>query len=105
MAQRVVFVVQELDALARQLAAYVDGRAAEAFEGAVKPQGGDLASLFDDADELKALKAAWLERRDWRKVASLWVNGVEIDWAAGYGADAPGRVSLQACPSPRSRTG
>ncbi|WP_437585646.1 amino acid adenylation domain-containing protein [Sorangium sp. So ce1000] len=98
MASRVAFVVESVDALARRLAAYIEGRDAEAFEGTVKPQGSDIVSLFEDADELKALKAAWIERGDWRKIAALWVSGVEIDWATCYGAEAPGRVSLPTYP-------
>ncbi|MFI7237403.1 amino acid adenylation domain-containing protein [Streptomyces cyaneofuscatus] len=99
MAERVVFVANDLDGLTATLQDYV-GRGARGtlFEGTARRPEDKLLGLFDRPGELRALVAGWLERGEWDKIAPLWVNGIDVDWHACHGANPPVRVSLPTYP-------
>ncbi|WP_394848783.1 amino acid adenylation domain-containing protein [Pendulispora brunnea] len=99
MASRVAFLAHDCNDLEQKVTAYVAGELPDgAFTGTVGQSGSELAALFGDDHELAALKTAWLERHEWKKVASLWIHGVELDWRAAYGSETPRRVSLPTYP-------
>lgn len=99
MAERVVFVANDLDGLIATLQDYV-GRGARGavFEGTARRPEDQLLGLFDRPGELRDLAVGWLERGEWDKVAPLWVNGVDVEWHAYHGARPPMRVSLPTYP-------
>ncbi|MFD3970407.1 amino acid adenylation domain-containing protein [Streptomyces cyaneofuscatus] len=99
MAERVVFVANDLDGLVATLQDYV-GRGARGtvFEGTARRPEDELRAMFDRPGELRDLLARWLERGEWDKIAPLWVNGIDVDWQARHGAHPPVRVSLPTYP-------
>ncbi|PVC81635.1 non-ribosomal peptide synthetase [Streptomyces sp. CS090A] len=99
MAERVVFVADDLDGLIAMLQDYV-GRGARGtvFAGTARRPEDQLLGLFDRPGELRDMVAGWLERGEWDKVAPLWVNGIDVDWHARHGANPPVRVSLPTYP-------
>lgn len=99
MAERVVFVANDVDGLIATLQDYV-GRGARGavFEGTARRPEDMLLGLFDRPGELRDLVAGWLERGEWDRIAPLWVNGVDIEWHVHHGANPPVRVSLPTYP-------
>ncbi|MFJ2151800.1 amino acid adenylation domain-containing protein [Streptomyces microflavus] len=99
MAERVVFVANDVDGLIATLQDYV-GRGARGavFEGTARRPEDMLLGLFDRPGELRDLVAGWLERGEWDRIAPLWVNGVDIEWHVCHGANPPVRVSLPTYP-------
>ncbi|MET9925946.1 MULTISPECIES: amino acid adenylation domain-containing protein [unclassified Streptomyces] len=99
MAERVLFVANDVDGLIATLQDYVErGARGTVFEGTARRPEDKLLGLFDRPGELRDLVAGWLERGEWDKVAPLWVNGIDVDWHACHGANPPARVSLPTYP-------
>ncbi|MGC5264949.1 amino acid adenylation domain-containing protein [Streptomyces cyaneofuscatus] len=99
MAERVLFVVNDVDGLIATLQDYVGrGTRGTVFEGTARRPEDQLLGLFDRPGELRDLVAGWLERGEWEKIAPLWVNGIDVDWHACHGGRPPVRVSLPAYP-------
>ncbi|GAA5602737.1 MULTISPECIES: non-ribosomal peptide synthetase [Streptomyces] len=99
MAERVVFVANDVDGLIAALRDHVDrGGRGTVFAGTARRPEDQLLGLFDRPGELRDLVAGWVERGQWDRIAPLWVNGVDIDWRAHHGARPPVRVSLPTYP-------
>ncbi|MGA5045398.1 amino acid adenylation domain-containing protein [Streptomyces arboris] len=99
MAERVVFVVNDVDGLIATLQDYIGrGTRGTVFEGTARRPEDQLLGLFDRPGELRDLVAGWLERGEWDKIAPLWVNGIDVDWHAFHGGHPPVRVSLPTYP-------
>ncbi|WP_299535815.1 non-ribosomal peptide synthetase [uncultured Streptomyces sp.] len=99
MAERVVFLANDVDGLIATLQAYVErGARGTVFEGTARRPEDELLGLFARPGELRDLAARWVERGEWDKVAPLWVNGVDIEWHAHRGSNPPVRVSLPTYP-------
>ncbi|MEU9201095.1 amino acid adenylation domain-containing protein [Streptomyces sp. NPDC048332] len=99
MAERVLFVANDVDGLIATLQDYVErGARGTVFEGTARRPEDTLLGLFDGSGELRALAAGWLERGEWDRIAPLWVNGVDVDWHVHHGANPPVRVSLPTYP-------
>ncbi|MEU2822501.1 amino acid adenylation domain-containing protein [Streptomyces bacillaris] len=99
MAERVVFVANDVDGLIASLEGYVErGARGTVFEGRARRPEDALRAMFERPGELRGLLARWLERGEWDKIAPLWVNGIDVDWHAHHGARPPVRVSLPTYP-------
>lgn len=99
MAERVVFVADDIDGLIATLQEYVErGARGTVFEGTARRPEDELRAMFERPGELRDLLARWLEHGEWDKIAPLWVNGVDVDWHAHHGAHPPVRVSLPTYP-------
>ncbi|GGV42313.1 non-ribosomal peptide synthetase [Streptomyces spectabilis] len=99
MAERVAFVVNDVDELMAFLQDYVErGPRGTVFEGTARRPEDPLLGLFDHPGELRDLAAGWLEQGEWDKIAPLWVNGIDVAWDAYHGANPPVRVSLPTYP-------
>jgi acyl transferase domain-containing protein/dTDP-4-dehydrorhamnose reductase len=63
--------------------------------------GQQRRSVVDDVldgDLHEEIVNSILERRDWGKLAQLWVSGMEFDWTRLYNGGFPNRISLPAYP-------
>src|ERR1700693_425040 len=96
MAHRMAFLCGSVDEAARALAEYAQGRRAE---GLLSGERNREIVDFWDAALLEPLYA----QRAWRKLARLWVDGVEIDWRRRYDDPSPHRVPLPSYPFERTR--
>jgi acyl transferase domain-containing protein/NADP-dependent 3-hydroxy acid dehydrogenase YdfG/acyl carrier protein len=79
LAERVAFVVGDLEALKRRLAAFLDSEQTEAIRGRA-------------GQERVAIDPVAIDRMDLRAIARAWVTGAEIDWRVLHPGDVPHRV-------------
>jgi polyketide synthase PksN len=101
--ERLAFSVSSWDELAERLKGFVGSDpAAAVVRGSVKRDAGRSESLLSGEEGRQFLEAL-IRRRNLEKLASLWVSGVEIDWAVLW-RERPGRrVSLPVYPFARVR--
>ncbi len=95
MAERVAIVARDWAELASALRSYIAG------EQSCESCHRGYSTALQAGDERKA--GAALARRDLPRLASLWVRGVEMDWALLYPASRPRRVRLPTYPFARER--
>ncbi|MBW8688278.1 SDR family NAD(P)-dependent oxidoreductase [Chitinophaga rhizophila] len=57
----------------------------------------------DEEDDLNGMVMNWLSKGKFRKVATLWVNGLQIDWDILYNNIRPARIALPVYPFARER--
>lgn len=98
---RLGFVVATVEQLQDSLRAFLEG-SGRVWRGQASRDGQALASITDDAD-MRGVIAAWIARRDWSRLADLWVKGFELDWNALYGGMPPRRMVLPGYPFARER--
>lgn len=59
----------------------------------VKPNGG-AANIFDADEDLKKIIGQWVAKKEFKKLAQLWVQGGSIDWQSLYEEKTPQRLHL-----------
>ena len=100
MLERVAIVCASVDELKQKLRAFADGSqpAGGVYRGQAGTARDGLLSLGADAD-FQAMIAKWISRREWAKLADLWVQGFAMDWSSLYAAGAaPRRIGLPGYP-------
>ena len=103
MEERLGVVVGSIEQLVERLEGWLAGEdSGEVQRGQVKRHRETLALFGTDADLQQAVER-WLTGRKFDKLAELWVKGLEVRWAALYGATPPQRVSLPGYPFARER--
>ncbi|MCC1493267.1 SDR family NAD(P)-dependent oxidoreductase [Cognatishimia sp. F0-27] len=88
MACRLAFVAETLADACAQLR--VHARAEAEAPLPVQASGADA--------DMQAMMQRWATARDWRRVADLWLRGIDPDWSAFWAADKPRRVALPGYP-------
>ncbi|WP_208113711.1 SDR family NAD(P)-dependent oxidoreductase [Tahibacter aquaticus] len=63
----------------------------------------DTLALFSSDADLQQTVERWLTGGKLGKVVELWSKGLDVRWAALYGAPAPARISLPTYPFARER--
>jgi amino acid adenylation domain-containing protein len=93
---RVAFLIDDFESLEKKLSAYIahSDLPEMCFSNDLNESSNDLAAFFNTEDELNELIVSWLEQKKLHKIAQLWANGVNIDWATYYNDGKPIRVSL-----------
>ncbi|PSL48184.1 acyl transferase domain-containing protein [Chitinophaga niastensis] len=102
MEQRVAFIVQDIAGLTDLLKTFVTGGHIDAtvcLEGHVKAHP-DIPGIFSGDEDSGELILTWLKKRRLKKIAELWVKGLDISWNLMYTVQ-PQRVSLPAYPFAR----
>lgn len=98
---RLAFTVETLAAARDGFLAYLEGRAfGDMLHGDVREHEGRLDLLLDDEDGDTFMRLL-IEKQKWRKLAQLWIHGVEIPWTELY--DQPRRISLPTYPFEKQR--
>jgi len=103
MEERVAFLVCSISELKEKLAYLAQGM--DKIEGCYKGnirEGGELAALFLENDDMSQVFENWILKREFRKVVQLWVKGVPVNWELLYNTK-PGRITLPAYPFARER--
>ncbi|WP_225444515.1 beta-ketoacyl synthase N-terminal-like domain-containing protein [Pseudomarimonas arenosa] len=107
MEERCALVAHSLGELETRLRAFAAGqKLADMHLGSSLSRAGKLAFIGQDAELKKVLIDTCLREGKFAKLAELWVDGVELDWAKLYPADAgraPRRVELPLYPFARER--
>jgi len=58
----------------------------------------EVVSVFEADEDAQALLRTWIEKNKLKKIAQLWVNGLNIDWKQLYGDHKPQRINLSTYP-------
>ena len=103
MEERVVFMVHSLSELKNKLECLAQGveQIEGSYRGGVK-EGRDVAELFHSHDEMSQVLEKWIAEGAVRKIAKLWVKGVDVNWELFY-ETKPIRINLPAYPFARER--
>jgi len=96
MFQRAAFLIDDLTSLEECISAFLSGKllSQNSFLGNVKDYETDLVSIFLDSNEMDEVVNNWMDTRNLRKIAKLWVNGFTVDWNKYYREIKFKRVSL-----------
>ncbi|MGL4201184.1 MAG: beta-ketoacyl synthase N-terminal-like domain-containing protein, partial [Enterobacter roggenkampii] len=102
MACRVAFLVTDKEELIQKLTAYIAGERhiVGVCYGETQPTSELLRQLEGD-EETDTLVASWIERQKFAKLATLWCQGLNLDWTRLYGSVRPRRVRLPGYPFAR----
>ncbi|MBW8851154.1 MAG: SDR family NAD(P)-dependent oxidoreductase [Xanthomonadales bacterium] len=110
MGERLALIVDGVDDLRRELDAFVandpgEGASANGRRFRGRPGGRrDALSTFAADPDFGGMIAKWIARREWSRLAELWVGGLDVDWRACLGgAPAPRPVGLPGYPFARER--
>src|ERR1041385_567490 len=111
---RVSFVVYDMPAFVDKLKAYLDGKheIEGCYRGAKKESKEAIALLTSDEDSYELINK-WIAKGKKKKIAELWVKGLNVEWHKLYGGRIPGRINAPTYPfarerywlSPRSKNG
>jgi polyketide synthase PksN len=104
MDERLGLVVADRAELLQKLQGWLAGDDAldEVHQGQVQRHRDTLALFSSDAD-LQQTVERWLTVGKLGKVVELWTRGLDVRWAALYGASRPARISLPTYPFARER--
>ena len=72
------------------------------FRGKVK-QSTEMIQIFEKDEDSNELIKKWLNKGKVKKLAELWVKGLQLDWILLYGEIKPRRISLPTYPFKRER--
>lgn len=100
---RMAFLADSREALLTALEGFVNNNSAErVLRGQVK-KSKDGVAVFEGDEDTSILLQTWIQKRKLKKVAELWVKGLNIDWNQLYGDAKPRRISLPTYPFARER--
>jgi len=101
MEERVAFVVRSREELMAALHTCVtgDGTSSNCYRGQAEPR----RSRAGMPDERRPEIEAGIATKDLAKLASLWVNGAELDWPLLSGAGRPRRIHVPTYPFAKER--
>ncbi|MEX3605215.1 MAG: amino acid adenylation domain-containing protein [Burkholderia sp.] len=100
MTHRLAFVAEDMSGLRRQLSDHLAGRKL-GHEGDCD-RGHALLQAFEHDDDSARLFAQWAAAGKLDKLATLWVQGLSLDWALLHGTQRLRRVSLPTYPFERT---
>ncbi|NOZ52779.1 MAG: SDR family NAD(P)-dependent oxidoreductase [Gammaproteobacteria bacterium] len=105
MDERVVFLVNDISDLKEKLKRYVnrDNVATSSIIHGNIGSDRKLFAVFSLDNELNNIFTHWISSGDGVKVATLWVNGITIDWNHLYSSRKPEKVSLPTYPFRKDR--
>lgn len=105
MAQRVLFLAEDTAELLAQLRLFLEKKGEPSsgiFQGQAR-QIPDVVSLFATDEDYRELLGKWIGKKEYKKMAELWVQGVSFDWLLFYEKQLPQRISLPGYPFARER--
>ncbi|BBB93450.1 MAG TPA: polyketide synthase [Methylomusa anaerophila] len=102
MEYRLAFPADSRDMLIKVLGDFIDNSSPEVLTGQVKKSNG-RKKLLELDEETKALLETWLQEKELKKVAEVWLKGINVDWNKLYAGTKPCRINLPAYPFARER--
>ncbi|EIW16891.1 beta-ketoacyl synthase N-terminal-like domain-containing protein, partial [Pelosinus fermentans] len=102
MEERLAVMAGSIKELEEKLQSFVSSqeKSEDVYRGQVKRHKETLALLVIDEDMTKAIDA-WISKKKYAKLLSLWVKGLSFDWTKLYGEARPRRMSLPTYPFAR----
>lgn len=100
---RLAFITDSRKALLKTLTEFIENKSSpEMMIGRVKKNEDGVLNFQEDED-MEALLQTWIQKKKLKKIAELWVKGLNIDWNKLYGNNRPRRISLPTYPFERRR--
>jgi len=104
MAERLAMVVDNLDELREKLTQYAQGQTEiDNFYRSNVKTNKTQSDLLIEGEAGEAFMKVVIDKKDFPKLAQLWVSGIEIDWQLLYPNQKPQRISLPTYPFARER--
>ncbi len=102
MEKRLAFVVSDLEDAQNKLMRYLNGEPEELCRGNIRDKKAE--SLLFDGEAGQEFLRIIIEKKEFGKIAQLWVSGLDIDWKLLYLHNSiPRRVSLPTYPFAETR--
>jgi 3-oxoacyl-(acyl-carrier-protein) synthase/acyl carrier protein len=104
MEERLGFFVASIKELEEKLTKFIEGQdiITDFYRGRLKRNADTLAVFSADEDMDRTIEA-WLEKKKYKELLELWINGLSFDWNRLYGKNKPNRMSLPLYPFERER--
>jgi len=104
MDSRLAFVARNLSDVLEKLRAFLEGQSElhGVYRGVIDP-GSSTTSLISSGEAGRLFLQALISQNELRRLAELWVSGVEIDWEASPVGRGPRIISLPTYPFARER--
>lgn len=100
---RLAFLADSRKALEGALDKFITNTASlEILTAQVRKGKGEVA-LFESDEDANVLVQTWIKKGKLRKLAELWVKGVNINWNQLYGETKPRRIHVPTIPFARER--
>jgi len=105
MDERVVFLTDNIADLKDKLKSYIDveGISTSKIISGNVGSGRKTFNVFSLDNELDKVFGHWISSGEGLKVATLWINGIDIDWGRLYHSHKPEKVSLPTYPFRKDR--
>ncbi|HHI92460.1 MAG TPA: SDR family NAD(P)-dependent oxidoreductase [Gammaproteobacteria bacterium] len=105
MDERVVFLVKDVSDLKDKLRNYIsiEGVASSKIISGNIGSGRKTFNVFSLDNELNNVFDNWIYSGDGLKIATLWINGIEVNWDQLYHTRKPEKVSLPTYPFRKDR--
>ena len=98
MKYRIAIVIDSRKKLLEELEGFNSkNSSADRWMGQANKRTPHVADFEVDVDA-KSLLQTWIQKKNLKKMAALWVKGVDIDWNLFYGNSKPRKISLPTYP-------
>ncbi|TCS93647.1 SDR family NAD(P)-dependent oxidoreductase [Hazenella coriacea] len=96
---RMAFFVDSREMLQQTLTEFIEDHSATVgiLTAQVK-QSKDEIKIFETDEDAKKLLQTWIQKKKFKKIAELWVKGLNVDWNKLYSDAKPHRISLPTYP-------
>ncbi|MCG8569833.1 MAG: type I polyketide synthase, partial [Spirochaetes bacterium] len=101
---RLAFIVKSLNELKQRLTDFISNREDQEgiFQGKYE-RNNEIFSMFSHDEDTWRTIAAWIEKKKYFKLLTLWVKGLNLDWNQFYKKVKPKRISLPVYPFVKDR--
>jgi polyketide synthase PksN len=100
---RLAFLADSQEVLLKAITGFIDNKPLAGVLTDQVKRGKDEVAVFEKDEDAVSLLQTWFLKRRFKKIAELWVKGLNIDWNQFYGDAKPCRISLPTYPFARER--
>ncbi len=100
---RLAFLADSQEALLKALTGFIDNKSLAGVLTDQIKRGKDEVTVFETDEDAVSLLQTWFQKRRFKKIAQLWVKGLNIDWNQLYGDIKPQRISMPTYPFAKER--
>ncbi len=100
---RLAFLADSQEVLLKTITNFIDNKSMGGILTDQVKKGKNEAAVFETDEDAVSLLQTWFLKRRFKKIAELWVKGLNVDWNLLYGETKPHRISLPTYPFARER--
>lgn len=101
MDHRLALLADSRDNLLKTLDEFIANKSSAVIHSAQVKRGKEEVTIFETDEDAKALLETWIAKKKLKKIAELWLKGLDVDWNQLYGTHKPQRLNLPAYPFAR----